>query len=195
MVRNNVFWGDYVITIVLFIFIFIGLYSLRVDKNKSIDNFASIVGADRVDKTLNTKQVLYQVEKAGGITCNLQSLMDKNTVFLNFWATFCEPCIEELPSLISMARERDTKDFVIVAVSYDESWDVINSFFKDVVLPKNFIVVRDPNLDGKGLKYLFGTEKIPESYLIKSGRVLYRFVNARNWSSVELKKFFDRFIQ
>jgi thiol-disulfide isomerase/thioredoxin len=106
-------------------------------------------------------------------------------VFVNFWGTFCPPCIEELPSLLALARSRDPKDLVVVAVSYDDSWEAIDDFFSRIAsadVPPNFVVVRDPvGVAGRDLKAAFGTDKLPESYLVRKGTVEARFVNARDW--------------
>jgi len=118
-------------------------------------------------------------------------------LFLNFWGTFCAPCIEELPSLLAMARSRAPEGVVVVAVSYDESFDAIDRFFREFTsesIPDNFLVVRDP-AGARDLKGLFGTEKIPESYLIRDGQVLARFVNARDWIHPDIVGLFNELLR
>jgi thiol-disulfide isomerase/thioredoxin len=110
---------------------------------------------------------------------------DARVVFVNFWGTYCPPCVDELPSLLALARSKDPKDLVVVAVAYDDSWQAIDDFFAknaSAQVPPNFVIVRDPNSTAKrDLKAAFGTDKIPESYLVRGGRIEAKFVNARDW--------------
>jgi thiol-disulfide isomerase/thioredoxin len=110
---------------------------------------------------------------------------DARVVFVNFWGTYCPPCVDELPSLLALARSKDPKDLVVVAVAYDDSWQAIDDFFAKnatAQVPPNFVIVRDPNSTAKrDLKAAFGTDKIPESYLVRGGRIEAKFVNARDW--------------
>jgi thiol-disulfide isomerase/thioredoxin len=116
-------------------------------------------------------------------------------VFLNFWATWCEPCVRELPSMISLKRRMRGRPFAMLAVSYDSDWPAIAKFFDSVFggTPQELDVVRDPaTADQSTLRWAFGTEKIPETYILRDGRVLARFVNARDWASPEIIEYFER---
>src|SRR5262249_47493208 len=54
-----------------------------------------------------------------------------SVVFLNFWATWCPPCVDEMQSLERLAAALGgRKDFALVAVSEDKSWDDIRTFFR-----------------------------------------------------------------
>ena len=50
-------------------------------------------------------------------------------VLLNFWATWCPPCVDEVPSLEDLARRLDGTDMRMLAVSVDDDWDTIRRFF------------------------------------------------------------------
>ncbi len=127
-----------------------------------------------------------------------QSLKDfKGTaLLLNFWATWCPPCIEELPSLAALAEKLSKKHGVkTILVSTDENWQVVNSFFKNTPLRKHkgllkpnqmpFIQFLDP--EGRAARE-FGTEKYPETYLINAeGLVLKKFIGAQDWESEEVE--------
>jgi thiol-disulfide isomerase/thioredoxin len=99
-------------------------------------------------------------------------------VFLNFWATWCPPCREEMPSMEVLARKLEGRQFVMLAVSVDESWDLVRQFF-----PKgtSMSVVLDKD---RTAPKLYGTEKFPETFLIdRSGRLRYQIINQRDWAS------------
>src|SRR6266496_6357477 len=63
-------------------------------------------------------------------------------VVLNFWATWCPPCVEELPSLEQMQKDLGDKGVVVLGVSVDDSADDYHKFLKDHNV--DFLTVRDP---------------------------------------------------
>ena len=103
-------------------------------------------------------------------------------VLLNFWATWCPPCVDEMPSLEALARRMKGRPFELVAVSVDKTWDEIRTFFAGHGDGKTALTVL---LDEKGeTPHRYGTEKFPESFLLdRDGKVVHRFVNKRDWSS------------
>lgn len=127
---------------------------------------------------------------------NLNEFKGK-ALLLNFWATWCPPCVEELPSLVRLAKKLNKNHKIkTVLVSVDENWGTVNKFFKKMhfkdaesgqkvtVLP--FEQFLDP--EGVGARG-FGTEKFPETYLISSeGLVLKKFVGAQNWEDEDMEK-------
>jgi len=99
-------------------------------------------------------------------------------VLLNFWATWCPPCVHEMPSLEGLHQRLRGKDFQILAVSVDEGgWEAVDRFLKQ--LP----VTLDILLDARGdVSSLYGTYQLPESYLIdKSGVIVQKYVGPRDW--------------
>lgn len=101
-------------------------------------------------------------------------------VIVNFWATWCPPCIEELPSLLQL--QRDMPQVTVVAVSQDEDPGEYARFL--LANHVTLLTLRDPSAR---IPHLYGTSKIPESYVIDSQGVLRRkFVSAQNWTSPEI---------
>lgn len=101
-------------------------------------------------------------------------------VVLNFWATWCIPCIEEVPSLVEM-QQRLPK-VAVVAISDDEDAATYSRFL--MLNHVDFLTVRDPSLR---VQHMYGTVKIPESYVIDEKGVLRRkFVSAQVWTSPEI---------
>jgi len=107
-------------------------------------------------------------------------------VVLNLWASWCPPCVEELPSLLEM--QQDMPGIKVVAVSIDQDDTVYRRFLTrhDVHL----VTVRDP--DGR-INALYGTAQIPETYVIDRQGVLRRkFVSAQNWTNPEILSYLSK---
>lgn len=92
-------------------------------------------------------------------------------VFLHFWATWCAPCIEELPQLIDLAHAQPEKITIIAIAVNDKKKDIqrfLTKTQKDI--PDNFIVGLDPE---KAIsKDLYKTIKLPETYILTPDLVL-----------------------
>lgn len=121
----------------------------------------------------------------------------KGVLFLNFWATYCEPCVRELPSMLRLARLFERRSFTMLAVTYDPSWDEVGTFFQSVMggVPRDLVLARDPETEKDMLRERYGTDKIPETYVIKDGVILHRFVNARDWMDPMVLEYFDLLFQ
>lgn len=105
------------------------------------------------------------------------------TVVLNFWATWCPPCITEWPQVHQLAeRLADRDDVVVVALSIDDDREVIRPFLDKMAMGETHAVVLwDPS---KSVHTQFGTEKLPDTYVIdETGRVVQAYINARKWGS------------
>ncbi len=121
----------------------------------------------------------FQLPDAAGKTVSL-SQQRGHPVFLNFWATWCPPCVDEVPALEDLARRLVGTDMRILAVSVDDDWDKIRRFFAK---GSDIGVLLDVSHD---IPKKFGTEKYPETFLIDAaGRVRYYFINKRDWSRPE----------
>lgn len=103
---------------------------------------------------------------------------------LNFWATWCAPCVQEIPSLNEFQKEFANKGVVVVAVSVDKNPQKYRTFLDHVHV--SFNTTRDPTAD---LSAKYGTFQYPESYIIENGRVVRKIPNATNWLSNDMKQY------
>ena len=104
-------------------------------------------------------------------------------VLLNFWATWCQPCLVELPSLLQL--HRDQPNLVILAVSIDEDPDAYKHFIARRHV--DLITVRDPT---ESAAKLFHTDMWPETYVIdRKGIIRSKYVGAQDWSDPEIRAF------
>jgi len=109
-------------------------------------------------------------------------------VVLNFWASWCAPCITETPSLVAMQETLKDKGVVVVAISADEDEEAYHRFIKQYGI--SFATVREPSAH---TQHQYGTEKLPESYVIdRDGILRRRLINAADWNSPEIIEFLSR---
>ena len=106
-------------------------------------------------------------------------------VLIHFWATWCPPCVEEIPALSKFWDQyRNRSDIVLYAISVDKDWKTIDDF--STRNPNQLPMYRDPNA---GTASRFGTTQYPETYIVnKAGRVLYRVQGGIEWNNAEIKQ-------
>jgi cytochrome c biogenesis protein CcmG, thiol:disulfide interchange protein DsbE len=115
----------------------------------------------------------------GAQTIQLSQFRGK-IVVLNFWATWCAPCIDELPSLQQLQRLRP--DVQVLAVSIDDDADAYNKFLKQYDI--NLLSVRDGS-QGANLKY--GSVRVPETFVLdRAGTVRRKFIGPQQWTNPEM---------
>ncbi len=144
------------------------------------DNACAALNPDPLPALLQAKDPPdFELPDASGKMWSLRSLRGR-PVLLNFWATWCPPCVEEMPSMEDLAQRVEGRA-VVLAVSVDKEWQAIKNHFGargtaiSVLLDKEGVVPKR-----------YGTEKYPESFLIDSeGKIRHYFINKRNWGEAE----------
>jgi len=99
-------------------------------------------------------------------------------VLLNVWATWCEPCRVEMPSLERLYRRLGGSDFRVVAVSIDEDGDsVVRSFARNLGL--TFDILHDPTA---AIRRDYQATGVPESWVInRDGVIVKKVIGAAEW--------------
>ncbi|MGN6104879.1 MAG: TlpA family protein disulfide reductase [Kofleriaceae bacterium] len=96
---------------------------------------------------------------------------------VHFWATWCPPCVKELPSLLAFARDMRGRGIEVIAIAVEDDWKDIASFFGGTIPPEVIV-----EAEGAAHKR-FGVSTLPDSYLVgRDGRVIERYHGARDWS-------------
>jgi len=109
-------------------------------------------------------------------------------VVLNFWATWCPPCVEELPSLVNLQQKMRNKGITVLAVSVDQDESLYRRFVQDHNV--NLLTVRDANQKSNNL---YGTFKFPETYIIDRNGVMRRkFIGPVDWATPEVVDFLSK---
>jgi thiol-disulfide isomerase/thioredoxin len=149
--------------------------------SKSVQHFGGATerarGAVEADEMDGAPAMAFKLPARGGGQVDLGALRGK-LVLVNFWATWCPPCREEMPSLTQLAQSYDPRSLEVLAVSVDEGWQPIDQFLATPVTP--YKVVLD---EGAKVSRAWGTSKFPETYLVdRDGKVRLKFVGPRNWT-------------
>jgi peroxiredoxin len=108
-------------------------------------------------------------------------------VVLNFWATWCQPCVEEVPSLNRLQKHIESRNALVLGVSADEDPTAYQQFLKDydVVFP----TFREPT---RKLALEYGTPLFPDTYIIdRRGKIARKFYGPQQWDSPDMLAYFD----
>lgn len=110
---------------------------------------------------------------------------------IHFWATWCPPCVEEIPALSRFWEKYQSRsDLNLYAVSVDKDWKTIEDFMKKN--PSTIPLYLDP---GAATAKRFGTVQYPETYIInEKGRVLFRVPGAVNWNDPDFRSRIDNLL-
>lgn len=130
-----------------------------------------------------------------GKPAHLSDMRDK-VVVLNFWASWCPPCVEEAPALNRLQKHIAPKGATILGVSVDEDPAAYSKFLSDHA--PNFPTWRDPSAkDNKSKIALdYGTSVYPETYIINhDGKIVRKVIGPQQWDSPEMLAYFDALLK
>ncbi len=127
-------------------------------------------------------------------------------VFVNFWATWCPPCRDEMPSMVRFGQElarRHPGKFKMLAVSVDDGWDPVKEYFAAPPFsgpPGGLTVALDSSRASAEAYYCSARGfcpdiKFPETYIVdQQGRLVGYVVGPRDWSDPAALEYFDRLL-
>jgi cytochrome c biogenesis protein CcmG, thiol:disulfide interchange protein DsbE len=126
-----------------------------------------------------------------GKPAHLTDLKGK-VVILNFWATWCPPCVEETPALNHLQQYIESRNGLILGVAADEDPAAYEKFLREqgVIFP----TYRDPSSkdNHSPIAQDYGTSMYPETYVIdRRGKIARKFIGFQQWDSPEMLAYFD----
>ena len=124
----------------------------------------------------------FALQDASGKTWKLSSLKGK-VVFVNFWATWCKPCRDEMPSMEALNKAMVGQPFQMLAIVFNDDLDMANSFARR--LGASFPVLANP---GPELTEAYMITGVPETFLIDAEGILrHKFIGPYNWDTLEMR--------
>ena len=126
-----------------------------------------------------------------GKTRKLSDFKDR-IVILNFWASWCAPCVVEFPALINVAASYDKKEVVLIALSSDHDPAAMDRFLQkldeqkgiDLGLANLLIALDKENAITQGV---FQTFRLPETFIIDGNQKLRQKIIGANWEPDDLQ--------
>ncbi|WP_304795079.1 TlpA disulfide reductase family protein [Lacisediminimonas sp.] len=117
-----------------------------------------------------------------GKTVDLKSLKGQ-VVLLNFWATWCEPCRDEMPAMNRLQQKFGARGFKVIAVNLGESRGRIEQFLRTT--PVDFLILRD---DDSSVSKAWRVRVLPASFLVdRNGMLRYQLVGEAKWDEPSLQ--------
>jgi thiol-disulfide isomerase/thioredoxin len=114
-------------------------------------------------------------------------------VLLNFWATWCPPCIREMPSMEKLHQQVDAETFKVIAVNQMEDVDQVFAFTGQLEVDPTFEILFDST---SKVSRDYAVRGLPTTYLIdKEGKIRYRAVGGREFNHPEVVKIINRLIE
>lgn len=169
----------------LLVFFDTSLYASETSSKK--DDPWYDLGVERID---GAEPPAFALEDASGVKRSLDDFKGR-VVVVNFWATWCPPCIEEMPSLDALHEKFNDQGLSVVAINDYESRKTVMRHLK-----KNrysFIVLLDPS--GKTSE-AFRSLMLPTTFIIdRSGLVIGKAIGGRQWDSPESFELFEELLK
>ncbi|BCG48593.1 Thiol:disulfide oxidoreductase related to ResA [Citrifermentans bremense] len=133
----------------------------------------------------------FTLQDLSGKQVQLSSLKGK-VVLVNFWATWCPPCREEIPSMVKLNQVMQGKNFQMLAISVDEGGkQAVQEFFRQngVSLPALF------DTDGS-VSRRYGTTGVPETFIVDGkGIIRKKVIGGVDWSAPEVLQYLEGLMQ
>ena len=126
-----------------------------------------------------------------GKPMHLSDLRGK-VVVLDFWASWCPPCVEEAPALNRLQKYIESRNALVLGVSADEDAFAFSKFLVDQGV--TFPTYRDPATKERvsPIALSYGTSFFPETYIIdRRGKIARKVIGRQEWDSPDMRAYFD----
>lgn len=112
-------------------------------------------------------------------------------VAVNFWATWCPPCREELPSMQRTYEAYRERNFEILGVNVGENWDTVAPFLEDFALGYPILLDTDSSAMAK-----WGIMGLPTTFILdRQGRITHRITGGRDWDDPAFRRDLEQILE
>lgn len=131
------------------------------------------------------------VDLSTGDSVSIRTLAKGDVALVNIWATWCEPCKEEMPAMQRAYAELEARGFRIIAVSIDNGDGApVKEFAQQLGI--TFDILQDRS---GAIQQLYQTTGVPESFLLdRDGTIVKRVIGAHDWASDANRKLIERYL-
>jgi thiol-disulfide isomerase/thioredoxin len=161
----------------------------RVFAALALMNATLATAAGKLEELTPRAAPTLELTDLGGRSHDLKAHRGK-VVLVNFWATWCEPCRDEMPSIQRLRNRLADKRFAVLMVNLDEPEARVRRYIQDAGL--DLPVVLDP---GKRVTSRWGVKMLPSTFLVApDGRLRYRLIGDMDWNSQRATAVIDRLL-
>jgi len=148
-----------------------------------------VAGCEKIAGSIKVKRMEidkpapdFVLQDASGNTWKLSNLKGK-VVFVNFWATWCKPCRDEMPAMEALNKSMAEKPFQMLSIVFNDDLQMANSFARR--LGATFPVLANP---GPELAEAYMITGVPETFLIDTEGILrHKFIGPYDWDTPEMR--------
>lgn len=131
----------------------------------------------------------FQLPDATGHLHELKELQGE-VLLIHFWASWCGPCLSEIPEWVELATHFKDRPLRLVAISTDRTWEDAQKILPTQKLTSRVLSLLDASLE---TSELYGTFQFPETYLIsRDQKILMKWVGPQDWKNKRVLKLIER---
>jgi thiol-disulfide isomerase/thioredoxin len=113
-------------------------------------------------------------------------------VLVNFWATWCPPCVREMPSMERLHQKYKNKEFKVIAINQWENEDIVFEFTGRLSIEPTFLILLDRE---SRISEAFKVKGLPSTYLIdKKGYIRYKAIGGREFDHPEVENLINKLL-
>jgi len=158
----------------------------------SVAALFALFSAPRIAAPLGRGSIVpdFELASIGGDTVSMADLRGE-VVLINFWATWCKPCEDEMPAMERLYRVLGPRGFEILAISVDESAEPVVEFSQRLGLSFPILIDEDRRVTNE-----YQTFRYPESFLVdREGKIVERYIGPKEWDAAVYVERIGRLLQ
>lgn len=193
-------WTYLALFVVLVALPFLGRLTAHTAGDKEALATLTAMGAEPINRPLRDAELDMPIQMHDGKNTTLRALMASgDTIILHFWASWCGPCMEELPEIGKLAQALRGRRAQVVSVSHDDTWADADAALVQTngkAQPDAGVWLRElegqSGEESKMLRVRLGTMQLPETYILVDGQALVRLIASQPWSNPRLMHALER---